>query len=73
MLLGLPLCTGDQLGRSDPERDCKRCDGGEGRSALGTLDPADVVPVDTGIETKALLGDPKLVAEVADRLAKTSE
>jgi len=73
MLLGLPLCAGDQLGRSHPERYCQRCDRGKGRSALGPLDPADVVPVNTGIKTKALLRDPKLVAKVADRLAKTSE
>jgi hypothetical protein len=70
---GLFLGLGDQLGGSDVECDGECCDGGEGWSALGALDPADVVAVDAGVEAEALLGDVSFVAECADGLAESGE
>ncbi len=61
-MLGALLGSGDQLRRSNAERDGQRCNGGERRSALATLDPADVVAVDAAVEAKALLRDVLLVA-----------
>jgi hypothetical protein len=73
VLLGLLLGSGDQLGWPDAERDREPCDGGEGRSALGALDAADVVAVDAALKAKALLGHAEFVASVADRFAEASE
>jgi hypothetical protein len=62
LLFGLLLSASDQLRGPDAERDCQGRNRGEGWSALGALDPADVVAMNAAVEAKALLGEVALVA-----------
>lgn len=62
VLLGLHLSSGDEFGRPNAECDGECRHGYEGGSALGALDSADVVAVDAGLKSKALLREVALIA-----------
>ena len=62
VLLSSRLRFGEQIGRSNAERSRQCRQGGDGRSALGTLNPADVVAMNAALKAEALLGYPEFVA-----------
>jgi hypothetical protein len=73
MAFGAALSTDEQLGSPDAERSRKRSDSRQGRSALCTLDPSDVVAVDTAVETQPLLREVLLVSKGTDSFAETDK
>lgn len=70
---GLSFSPQDQIRCSDAQRLGQHCDRCERGLALCSLDPADVVAVDPGIEAQLLLGEVLFGSEVAYCLAEANE